>query len=138
MKEKPYSNSPKATVDDQTIEALQMLSRLMDRAFTLPGTKIQIGADSILGLIPGIGDTLTAAISGYIYTFAKKAGVPGHIRAKMIWNIFIDWLIGSIPLVGDLFDIGWKANTKNVKIITEYYQKQKDADILDGDYTKVP
>ena len=138
MTEKPYpQHHDESNLNDQTIEALQALSRLMDRAFTLPGTNIKVGLDSIIGLLPGIGDTITVAISGYIYTFAKKAGVPLHLRIKMLWNIFIDWLIGIVPLIGDIFDVGWKANTKNVDIITRYYQKKKDADIIDGDYTKV-
>ena len=137
MSKKPYSPNQEAVLDDHTIEALQALSRLMDKAFTLPGTNIHIGIDSIIGLLPGIGDTISVAISGYIYTFAKKAGVPRHLRAKMIWNIFIDWVIGIIPFFGDIFDVGWKANTKNVDIITKHHQKKKEADIIDGSYTKI-
>ncbi len=124
-------------ITDKDIEALNKLSSIMDRAFTIPGTNIHIGVDSILGLIPGIGDTLSAAVSGYIYTFAKKVGVPWYKRLRMIWNIFIDWFIGLIPLIGDIFDIGFKANTRNVAIINDHYKKQKDKDIIDGDYTKI-
>jgi len=124
-------------INDHHIELIDQLSHLMDRAFTIPGTNIQIGVDSILGLIPGIGDTLSVGVSGYIYTFAKKAGVPWYKRTHMIWNIFIDWLIGIIPLFGDIFDVAFKANTKNVAIIKAHYQKQKDADVIDGNYTKI-
>jgi hypothetical protein len=130
------TKSPKP-LDDKTIDALMQLSHLMDRAFVIPGTKIRFGLDSVLGLLPFIGDTLGLAISGYIYTFAKKTGVPFYLRLKMIWNIFIDWLIGIIPFAGDIFDVGWKANSKNVTIIAEYHKKQKDADVIEGDYTKI-
>lgn len=130
-------NSENITINDQAIEVLQLVAHLMDRAFTIPGTKIQVGIDSIIGLLPIIGDTVSAAISWYIYSFAKKAGVPLHLRMRMLFNIFIDWLIGIIPFFGDIFDVAWKANTKNVEIISRYYQRHKESDIIDGDYTKV-
>ena len=124
-------------LDDKTIDALAQLSFLMDRAFAIPGTNIRFGLDSLLGLVPVIGDTIGLAISGYIYTFAKKTGVPFYLRAKMLWNIFVDWLIGLVPFLGDLFDVAWKANTKNIKIIADYHAKQKNADIIEGEYTRV-
>ena len=111
---------------------LEQLANLMDKAFTVPGTSIKIGADSIIGLIPVIGDTLTLSVSGYIYSFAKKAGVPWHKRMRMVWNIFVDWLIGLIPLVGDIFDVGFKANSKNVRIILSHVDDQPTV-IIDGE-----
>ena len=131
------SNQPPISLTDQDIEILRQLANIMDRAFAIPGTNIRVGLDSIIGLIPAIGDTLTVAVSGYIYTFAKKAGVPWYRRSQMIWNIFVDWLVGLIPFIGDIFDVGWKANTKNLEIIIAHYEKAKNADIIEGDYTKV-
>ncbi len=113
-------------INPEMLAKLQQLSNLMDRAFTLPGTNIRFGVDSLVGLIPVIGDTLSVAVSGYIYSFAKRAGVPWHKRKHMVWNIFIDWLIGLIPLFGDIFDVGFKANSKNVDIITTYVQRRLD------------
>lgn len=121
------------SVSREDLEKLQKLSNLMDKAFVIPGTNIRFGFDSIVGLIPVIGDTLTAGVSGYIYSFAKPVGVPWHKRMRMLWNIFIDWLIGLIPLVGDIFDIGFKANSKNVNIIMTHVKSQRDADILDNE-----
>lgn len=137
MDKKPYSKNAETALSDQTIEMLNTLSHLMDKAFTIPGTNMKMGLDSILGFVPLIGDTLGVAVSGYIYSFAKKAGVPWHKRMQMLGNIFIDWLIGIVPLIGDLFDIGWKANSKNVAIINAHHQKRKNADIIDGEYTKI-
>lgn len=116
---------------------LQRLSDLMDRAFILPGTDIRFGFDSIIGLVPVIGDTLTVAVSGYIYSFAKKAGVPGHKRMRMAWNIFIDWLIGLIPLLGDIFDVAFKANSKNVNIIRKHIESRVNGDAIDGNYERM-
>lgn len=109
----------------------------MDKAFLIPGTNIRFGFDSIVGLIPVIGDTLTVAVSGYIYSFARTAGVPRRKRLRMAWNIFIDWLIGLVPLVGDIFDVGFKANSKNVQIIMAHVESQLDANTIDGTYKRV-
>lgn len=103
----------------------------MDRAFVIPGTNIRFGFDSVVGLIPVIGDTLTAAVSVYIYIFARKAGVPGRKRMRMIWNIFIDWLIGLVPLFGDIFDVAFKANVKNIRIIMAHVENQPNAVMSD-------
>lgn len=125
-------NSPD-TITRETLSKLRKLSVLMDKAFLIPGTNIRFGVDSIVGLIPVIGDTLTVAVSAYIYSFAKPAGVPWHKRTRMLWNIFVDWLIGLIPLVGDIFDIGFKANSKNVDIITAYVEAQLNNERIAGD-----
>lgn len=119
------------SISFETLARLQKLSVLMDKAFTIPGTNIHFGVDAIVGLIPVIGDTLSVAVSGYIYTFAKRAGVPWHKRMRMMWNIFIDWLIGLIPFLGDIFDVGFKANSRNVDIIMTHVDRQLSAEIID-------
>lgn len=121
------------SISRETLEKLQKLSNLMDKAFIIPGTTMRFGVDSIVGLIPVVGDTLTAGVSGYIYSFAKKAGVPWHKRMQMLWNIFLDWLIGLIPFFGDIFDVAFKANSKNVDIIRAHMDSQLNAGIIDGD-----
>lgn len=120
-------------ISHETLVKLQKLSNLMDKAFIIPGTDIRFGIDSIVGLIPVVGDTLSAGVSGYIYSFAKQAGVPWHKRMRMVWNIFIDWLIGLIPFLGDVFDVAFKANSKNVDIIRAHVESQLNRDVIDGD-----
>lgn len=120
------------SISRETLAKLQKLSNLMDKAFTIPGTRIRFGLDSLVGLVPVVGDTLAAGVAWYIYSFAKPAGVPWHKRMRMVWNIFIDWLVGMIPLFGDIFDVGFKANSKNVTIITTYAERQRDTDALEG------
>lgn len=99
---------------------LEQLADLMDNRFTLPGTDIRIGLDGLLGLIPGIGDTLSMAVSGYIIHKAREAGMHPLLTSRMVWNVFIDWLIGLVPFFGDIFDIGWKANRKNIALLKEH------------------
>lgn len=99
---------------------LEKLAVIMDSKFTIPGTDIKFGLDPVLGLIPGIGDTLTLTTNAYIMMRARSFDIPWHGYVRMFWNIFIDWLIGLIPLVGDIFDIGFKSHRKNIEIIKHY------------------
>ena len=109
---------------EQEVQMLETLAHLMDSAFVIPGTSMRVGVDSLIGLIPGLGDTISALISRYIVKQASKYNLPWHLKLKMSFNIFIDWLIGIIPLIGDLFDVGWKANTRNVELLKKHLEKQ--------------
>lgn len=109
----------------ELLETLDAFSRLMDAQFIIPGTKIRFGLDSLLGLIPGIGDTVTLASTAYIIGQARMLGVPKFILLKMAGNAFIDWLIGLIPLLGDIFDVGYKSNIKNVALLKEHLERSR-------------
>lgn len=97
----------------------QGLAQLMDAAFKIPGTKIRLGVDGILGLLPVVGDLIGSAIGGYIVLIASHLGVPRAVIWRMVWNLGVDAVIGFIPLVGDLLDISWKANLKNVTLLEQ-------------------
>jgi hypothetical protein len=105
------------------LKSLEKLADLLDSRFILPGTRFGIGVDGLLGLIPGIGDTLTAVISAYIIAKASKYQLPWHIKGRMVINSFFDWLFGLIPFFGDIFDIGFKANKKNVALLREHLER---------------
>ena len=107
-------------ITEEEIEKLQSMADWMDSKFHIPGTSIRFGFDSILGFIPGIGDTVTLASTLYLMSRAHAYRLPWHLKITMFWNLFIDWIIGIIPIVGDIFDIGWKANQKNVALIKKY------------------
>ncbi len=107
---------------ENDIIKLEQLADLMDNQFTIPGTDIRIGLDPILGLIPGIGDTASLAISAYIIHKAHKGGVHPFLIARMTHNVFLDWLIGLVPLVGDIFDVGFKANRRNIDLIRAHFR----------------
>jgi hypothetical protein len=103
-----------------TLQRIRKLSRLMDSAFRIPGTKFRIGLDPIMGLVPGLGDLVGAAFSGYIIILAVQLGVPSNALGKMIFNAGIEAVIGGVPLIGDLFDAYFKANLRNVAMLEEY------------------
>jgi len=103
----------------QVLRRLELLARFLDDAIELPGLKYRIGWDGIIGLIPGVGDAFTTLTSGYLIWEAHRLGVSQVTMAKMIVNVLIDMLAGSIPIVGDLFDLTWKANRRNLKLLHE-------------------
>ena len=102
------------------VERVERLARLMDRAVRIPGTRIRLGLDSIVGVVPGIGDTLTLLPAAFIVAEAHRMGVPTRMLARMVGNLGIDWAVGLIPLLGDLFDVGWKANIRNAQLLREH------------------
>lgn len=94
------------------------LAKVLDEAVTIPGTRRKVGLDAILGLIPGIGDVGSAAVGGYIILAASRLGVPAVVLWRMVLNQAIDTVFGLVPLVGDLFDVAWRANSKNAALLT--------------------
>lgn len=105
---------------ESRVQAIEQLAELMDSQFRLPGTKMRIGVDTLVGLIPGIGDTISLSIAGYIVFQSARLGVGTQRLMQMMINIFVDWLIGLIPIIGDFFDIGWKGNLKNAALLRDY------------------
>lgn len=114
-----------------TIRRLRQLSRLLDRAITVPGTQISIGLDPILGLIPVGGDFLGVLLSAYIVIESARLGAPASTLSRMVLNIIIDGVVGAIPIAGDLFDFAWKANEYNIKLLEDHLKfprQRKSAD----------
>lgn len=102
------------------VTRLRRLAVKMDSAFKLPIVGVRVGWDSILGLVPGVGDVLTLLPSAFIIREANRMGAPGVLLARMGLNTGIDLAIGAIPLVGDLFDIGWKSKLRNVTLLEKH------------------
>lgn len=102
--------------EPRELRRARTIARVLDGIVPLPGGQ-SVGVDAILGLIPGVGDFGGAAASGYIVVLAIRAGASRTAVVRMIGNITVDTLIGSIPLFGDLFDLGWQSNLKNVAIM---------------------
>lgn len=103
------------------LRGMDYIARLMDNKFVIPGTNFRFGLDGLLGLIPGIGDLSTFAVSGYVVLLMARNGASGYVLARMILNIVIDAGLGAIPVIGDLFDFVHKANTKNMRLMQQYY-----------------
>lgn len=117
------------------LERLEALAKLMDTRFNLPFLPMPIGLDAIIGLIPGIGDTISLGISGVIVAGSYKLNLPKRHIAKMGGNIFVDWIIGLVPIIGDLFDVGWQGNLRNVRIARAHLEArwaEERADALKG------
>ena len=104
------------------LKRMRQLSQLLDGAIVIPGTKYRIGLDPILGLIPGGGDTVSAALSGYIIIEAARMGLPRKALMQMVGNLVVDTVAGSVPVVGDIFDVFSKANTRNMQIVESHAQ----------------
>jgi len=121
---------------DAQLVKLENLAKLMDARFNLPFLPMPIGLDTIVGLVPGIGDTISLAVAGSIVAGTRRLGVPKHLLAAMCANIFVDWLIGLIPIIGDLFDMGWQGNMKNVHIARRYleahWEEERQAVLREG------
>jgi hypothetical protein len=99
---------------------LRALARLLDAAVTIPGTDIRLGLDSVIGLVPGVGDLAGAAMSGYIVLASARMGAPAPVLVRMVANIAVDSVVGSVPLLGDLFDVGWRANLRNTELLERH------------------
>lgn len=106
---------------------IRALVRLMDDAIAIPGTNIRIGWDAILGLVlPAAGDAVTAVSQVALLITAVRARAPWIVIARMVLNVAIDSLFGSVPLIGDLFDFGFKANRKNLQLLERLQQAPVD------------
>lgn len=123
--------SPAATTSSTDVAAhhaqrlwrVQQLARWLDTSFTIPGTPIRFGWDSIIGFVPGVGDAFTALTGGWILREAQRSGVSKLTLAKMVGNVAVDMTVGAIPLVGDVFDIYWKSNVRNAKLLEAHLRK---------------
>lgn len=111
---------PIKPVSSTHLTSLRTIARLFDDLVPIPGTKMRFGLDAILGLLPGGGDLIGGAVSAYAILLATRVGAPASVIARMGLNIAIDTLFGILPVLGDLFDVGWKANRKNVELLEQY------------------
>lgn len=106
---------------------LRGLTRLMDQAFGVPGTKWRFGLDALFGLVPGLGDVVGGVIAVYALHVARQLRAPGVIQLHMLSNIAIDATVGTIPIIGDLFDFVFKAQTRNLALLDNWLQTPHEA-----------
>ncbi len=104
----------------EELRRLQRLAHWMDSRFRIPGTGIRFGLDSLVGLIPGLGDGAAFVPSAYLVWRAHRLGAPTGLLAAMAGNVLVDLVVGAVPLVGDLFDVGFKANRRNVELLRRH------------------
>jgi hypothetical protein len=106
-----------------SIARITALATLLDSAFLIPGLNRRVGLDAIIGLIPGIGDAISAVLASYIIWEARQLGLPRWKIARMIGNLAVDTAIGAIPVAGDAFDLFFKANQRNLRIVHEHLKR---------------
>ena len=120
--------------DPHSVRArVEALEKLLERAFHIPGTKIPFGLDSVVGLVPVVGDLVTAAMGAYMVWEARNLGMSKWQLIRMTANVGVDTAIGAVPFVGDVFDLVWRSNSKNLRIIKKHLDKHHPATrIIEG------
>ena len=104
---------------------IEKTTKLLDSAFRVPGTQFRVGLDPIIGLIPGVGDVVTLGVQGALLMAMARYGASQKLVIKMLGNVLLDTLVGAIPIVGNLFDFGFKASQRNLKLLKEYHEEGK-------------
>ena len=104
----------------KSVDRLRAIATVLDDAVRVPGTNIRFGLDALLGLLPGAGDAVTGVVSAYAIVLAARLGASPAVIARMATNVLVDVATGTIPVLGDIFDVGWKANRKNVQLLERY------------------
>lgn len=112
--------SPRSAPAPESLERVRSLSRVLDTAIRIPGTNMRFGLDALIGLIPGVGDIVGAGMSGFIILTAARLGASPLVLLRMLANVGVDAIVGAVPLAGDLFDIAWRANTRNAALLERH------------------
>jgi hypothetical protein len=106
---------------EAALARLDALSRLFDIAFAIPGTNVRFGVEAVLRLVPGVGDVAASALSCYLVYEARRLDVPPRVMVRMLANVAIEGLIGAVPWLGDAFDVAFRANRRNVRLLRDYF-----------------
>jgi len=128
MKERIESETLRRDTLERTISTLRRISDLMDNNFGVPGTKIRFGWDSIVGLIPVIGDFLAVSPLGYYLWVAYRFKLGWSVSIRIVLIQGVDFLVGSVPLLGDIFDVGFKSNQRNAKLLLKKLERLKESE----------
>jgi len=105
------------------LEQIERLTHFLDEAFQIPRTNIRVGWDTLIGLVPGIGDLATTAMSAYLIHQARQAGASKWVIARMLGNVGLDLTVGAIPLLGDTFDLFFKSNRRNARLLKRHLDR---------------
>ena len=111
------------TTTPPKLKWLDTVSSFLDNKFRIPGTETRFGLDFIVGLIPGAGDMISFGVSSVLVLTMARYGASGRVIIQMLWNIFIDTVVGAIPILGDIFDLYYKANRRNFNLLREHYEE---------------
>ena len=116
-----------APARSDAVRRMEMMAKLLDNAFVIPGTNQRVGIDAIIGLVPGVGDVVTTLLSSYVIWEARNLGVSRVAIGRMLSNLAIHAAVGAIPLVGDVFDAFFRVNQRNMRIVRAQLQRMPEA-----------
>lgn len=111
---------------EKSRKRLERLAWYLDSSIKIPGLNARFGLDGLLGLVPGVGDTIGALVSSAVISEAARLGAPKVLLLKMAVNVVLDALVGTVPVLGDLFDFVWKANQRNVQLLNSYLDRPRE------------
>ena len=111
-----------------TRERLRSLAWLLDSSIPIPGTRLSVGLDALIGLFPFIGDLVGVLLSSYILSEAARLGAPKSVLMRMAFNVGVEGVVGIVPLAGDVFDAAWKANQRNVRLLDAWIERPEKAE----------
>ncbi len=109
---------------EQRLARLEAVAKLLDIAFILPGTNIRYGIDGLIGLIPVVGDIIATALSLWLVREARALGAPWHVTARMLANVAVQGVVGTVPVAGDAFDVLFRANMRNARLLRRWLDRQ--------------
>jgi C4-dicarboxylate transporter len=115
---------PETQVTQRQIAQLETLAHWLDDVFRVPGTRLRFGLDGVIGLIPGVGDAATGALAAYLAVRAREMGLPMSVVLRMAANVGLDLAVGTIPVAGDVFDVAFKANRRNIELLKRELAKR--------------
>jgi Domain of unknown function (DUF4112) len=110
---------------EQRLARLEAVAKLLDVAFILPGTNIRYGIDGLIGLIPVVGDIIATALSLWLVREARALGAPWYVTARMLGNVAIQGVVGAVPVAGDAFDVLFRANMRNARLLRRWLDRQR-------------
>jgi hypothetical protein len=115
-----YRAEDDSHVSREALDRLDRLAWMLDSVWRIPGTNIRFGADAVMGLVPGLGDIAGAALSLYLINEARRLGAPASVITRMIGNVALDTVVGAVPVAGSVFDIAFRANRRNMRVLREH------------------
>lgn len=116
---------PPSTQSTDALLWLDRIGKFLDNQFRIPGTQIRFGLDFLIGLIPYVGDVSGFIIGAVLVLIMTRYKAGGRVMLKMVGNIWLDGLVGTVPILGDIFDLRYKANVRNINLLKQYYQEGK-------------
>jgi hypothetical protein len=120
----PFFAAARTLSRAERVARIDALATLLDSAFVIPGTNIRFGIDALIGLVPGLGDLISTALSLFIVREARALGAPRWLVARMLANVAIDGLFGAVPVLGDAFDVVWRGNRRNIALLQKHLARE--------------